>query len=267
MAYTQLWGTPSPGHIVYLVDLSGSMEDKVDYTIDTLNKVFYTLTVLCAKGNDVKERLTCSVIGYNDKAWVIWDDMSIRDIAQKVVNARQNKTPIFDKEKEFMPKGQTWMRLAFDEARKDIHKWIAKQKAANKIMPAPIVINITDGYPFEGGSTSWEKVSEATLKAARDLMSISTPDGNVRVFNIHHDPTVSASMSLFPSIPPTDPAEKFLFDASSEMDSITLSNAKLNFGASEGSRYMVSNVKDSSILVKLVEWGSTKGDQKDGRYF
>lgn len=267
MAYTQLWGTPSPGHIVYLVDLSGTMKDKVDYTIDTLNNVFRTLVGLCAKGNDVKERLTCSVIGYNNNAWVIWDNMSIRDIALKITNAIRNNDPIFDKKNEFKPQGQTWMRLAFEEARRDIHKWIDKQTAANKIMPAPIVINITDGYPYEGESTSWEKVSEATLKAARELMSISTPDGNVRVFNIHHDPTVSASMKLFPSIRPSDPAEKFLFDASSEMDSITLSSAKIQFGASEGSRYMVSNVKDPSLLVKLVEWGSTKGDQIDGRYF
>lgn len=268
MAYKQLWGTPSPGHIVYLIDLSGSMEDKIDYTIDILNSVFRTLVGMCVSGNTVKPRLSCTVIGYNSSAKVIWDDMPILEIAKKVQNFRKSGMPIFDKNTEFRPQYQTWMRLAFDEARKDIEKWIAKQKTANMIIPAPIVINITDGYPYEGDSKTWTQVSQETLRAAQALKDISTPDGNVRLFNIHHDPNSKGATSVFPAQRPSAPAEQFLFDASSEMDENTLNNAAKDFSASKGAKCMVSNEKDPGTLVKLIEFGSTQGQNAaDGSYF
>lgn len=268
MAYKQLWGTPSPGHIVYLVDLSGSMEGKIDYTINALSLVLKNLVGRCVKGQEIRPRLTCSVIGYNSTAQVIWDDMPIMEIAKKVVAFRKNGTPIFDKDKEFKPQYQTFMRLAFDEARKDIEKWMAKQKAAGKIMPAPVVINITDGYPYEGESKKWEDVSKETLASARALMNISTPDGNVRLFNIHHDPQSSNPTSIFPSQCPQHPAEKFLYEASSVMDEDTQKSANAVFKTSTGARCMVSNEKDPSTLVSLIEFGSTETmGNSDGSYF
>ena len=270
MAYTQSWGTPSPGHIVYLVDLSGSMENKIDYTIDALSSVFNSLVGFCAKGRTVAPRLTCTVIGYNYKAKVIWDNMPILEIAKKCVASRKNGMPIFDKNTEFKPEFQTCMRLAFDEAKKDIEKWIVKQKAANMIIPAPIVINITDGYPYEGDSKNWNQVSQETLASVRALMNIATPDGNVRVFNIHHDPKINKTELLFPSNRPTNAAEQFLFDASSEIDDNTLKGTARLFNAEKGARYMVSNVKDPGLLNKLIEFGSSSvGGEKtaDGSYF
>lgn len=268
MAYKQLWGAPSPGHIVYLIDLSGSMEDKIEYTVNVLNSVFNTLVGLCVKGSEVSPRLSCTVIGYNSEAKVIWDDMPIKEIAKKVVNYKKNGTPIFDKEKEFKPQYQTYMRLAFDEARKDIEKWIKKQEDAKMLIPAPIVINITDGYPYEGKEKKWEDVSLETLKSAQALMNISTPDGYVRLFNIHHDPETSNPTLIFPSQCPSHPAEKFLFEASSVMDEDTLTSAKTLFNTTTGARCMVSNEKDPSKLVMLIEFGSTQGvEDEDGSYF
>lgn len=267
MSYKQLWGTPSPGHIVYLIDLSGSMEGKIDYTINVLNSVFRTLVGMCVKGNNVQPRLSCTVIGYNSNAKVIWDDKPISEIAKKVLDCRKNGTPIFDKNTEFKPQYQTWMRLAFDEAKKDIEKWIAKQKAANMIIPAPIVINITDGYPYEGDGKNWSQVSQETLQSVQALMNISTPDGNVRVFNIHHDPESKGTTSVFPSLRPSHPAEQFLFDSSSEMDEDTVKSAAEKFNVSKGARCMVSNEKDPSTLVRLIEFGSTTQGMTDGSYF
>ena len=270
MAYKQLWGTPSPGHIVFLIDLSGSMECKIDYTINVLNDVLRTLVGRCIKGNTVRPYLTCTVIGYNCRANVIWDDIPILEIAKKMQNFRRNRVPIFDKNTEFKPQGQTYMRLAFDEAKKDIEKWIAKQNAANMTIPAPIVINVTDGHPYEGNEKTWELVSKETLQSVRTLMNISTPDGNVRVFNIHHDPQNVGTISVFPSQRPTHPAEQFLFDASSEMDDETLKNALMKFeeyNISKGAKYMVTNVKDPSMLLKLIEFGTTTQMPEDGSYF
>ena len=272
MAYTQLWGSTSPGHIVLLIDLSGSMENKIDYTISVLNSLFTTLVGRCVKGNSVAPRLSCTVIGYNSTAKIIWNDMPILEIAKKTINFRRNGIPIFDKATELKPQYQTWMRLAFDEAKKDIEKWIAKQKATNMIMPAPIVINITDGYPYEGDSKTWGQVSQETLQSAQALMNISTPDGNVRVFNIHHDPETSGSTSGFPSQKPSHPAEQFLFEASSYMDDDSIKIASIRFdefNVLKGAKYMVTNVKDPSTLLQLIEFGTmpNKGDSTDGSYF
>ena len=259
MAYTQLWTTASPGHIVLLIDLSGSMENKIDYTISVLNSLFTTLVGRCVKGNRVCPYISCTVIGYNNTAKVIWNDMPIADIATKMKNSRKNGVPIFDKTTELKPQYQTWMRLAFDEAKKDIEKWIAKQKATNMIMPAPIVINVTDGHPYEGDSKTWEQVSQETLQSAQALMNISTPDGNVRVFNIHHDPETSGSTLGFPSQKPLHPAEQFLFEVSSCMDDDTIKIASIKFeefNISKGAKYMVTNVKDPSTLLQLLEFGT-----------
>lgn len=269
MAYKQLWGTPSPGHIVYLIDLSGSMEGKIDYTINAMYSVLRTLVIRCVKGNTVAARLSCTVIGYNSTAKIIWDDMPILEIAKKVTNCKKYDIPIFDKNTEFKPERQTWMRLAFDEAKKDIDKWIAKQKAAKMIMPAPIVINITDGYPYEGDKKTWSQVFQETLQSAQALMKISTSDGNVRLFNIHHDPDSKSGESIFPHLLPSRPEEQFLFNASSEMDDDSIKTAADLFGTIKGARCMVSNVKDPSLLISLIEFGSTQQitDGTDGSYF
>ena len=272
MAYKQLWTKMSPGHIVFLIDLSGSMEldGKIDYTINVLNDVFRTLVGRCIKRDSVAPKLSCTVIGYNRTANVIWDDMPILDIAIKVQKFRKKGVPIFDKNTEFKPQDQTWMRLAFDEAKKDIEKWMAKQKTANMSIPAPIVINVTDGHPYEGKEKTWEQVSKETLQSVRTLMNISTPDGNVRVFNIHHDPQNVGTISVFPSQRPTHPAEQFLFDASSEMDDETLKTALIKFeeyNISKGAKYMVTNVKEPSMLLKLIEFGTISQMSEDGSYF
>ena len=256
MAYKEFWISRSPGHIVFLIDLSGSMEDKIDYTINVLNSVFRALVTRCVRGVTVAPWVSCTVIGYNCTAKVIWDDMPILEIAKKVRNFRKNGIPIFDKHTEFKPEYQTWMRLAFDEAKKDIERWIAKQKAANMIIPAPIVMNITDGYPYEGDNKNWSQVSQETLQSARALMDISTPDGNVRLFNIHHDPDSNGTTSIFPSSLPSHPAEQFLYNASSEMDEDTQNSDRMEFNTSKGARCMASNIKEPDLLLKLIEWGT-----------
>lgn len=50
MEYEQCWRASSPGHIVYLIDFSGSMADKIDYTLSVMNNVLRTLVGLCVKG-------------------------------------------------------------------------------------------------------------------------------------------------------------------------------------------------------------------------
>lgn len=194
--------------------------------------------------------------------------MPIKEIARKFIAFKKSGTPIFNTENEFKPQGLRYMRLAFDEAKKDIEKWIMKQIGAKMKIPAPGVINITVGSPYEGGYKTWNEVSRETLNSARALMNISIPDGCIRLFNIHHDPETTNPTMIFPSQCPSHPAEKFLYEASSVMDEDTLTSAKALFNATTGARCMVSNEKDPSKLVMLIEFGSTQGvGDEDGSYF
>ena len=253
MKYEQYWRASSPGHIVYLIDLSGSMADKIDYTLSVMNSVFKTLVCLCAKGNEISPRLSCTVIGYNSEAKVIWDDMPIKEIARKVIAFRKCGTPIFNTVNEFKPQGLRYMRLAFDEAKKDIEKWIMKQIGAKMKIPAPVVINITVGSPYEGGFKTWDEVSRETLNSARALMNISTPDGCVRLFNIHYNPSETYSTMIFPSQCPSYPTEKFLYEASSIMDDGSIEIFRdYDINITANARCMICNLKKIDNIIELI---------------
>jgi hypothetical protein len=242
------------------------MVNKVDYTIETLYSVLRTLATTCANGKTTKPKLSCTVIGYNYEAKVIWDNLPISEIRKKVVDCKKNHIPLFDKTKDFKPQYQTCMSLAFDEAKRDIEKWIKQQTKANMLMPAPIVINITDGYPFEGKEFKKEDILNKTLQSAQALKDISTPDGHVILFNIHHDPESQNSTLIFPSQCPSNAAEKFLFESSSVMEGGMLKAAiTVGYEVTEASRFMASNVRDIDIFTNLITFGSSQCNE-DGRY-
>lgn len=48
-------------------------------------------------------------------------------------------------------------------------------------IPAPIVINITDGEPCDGTSTAKDRA----VASAKELLSLCGTDGNVTLFNLH----------------------------------------------------------------------------------
>lgn len=260
MAYELQWGSDKPGHIVFLIDLSESMENKIDYVIDALQKTCQSIVTHCVSGREVKNRISVTILGYNYQIKTLLKAESARDLAIKVANARKAGKPLFDKQNEAKPEYQTRMQAAFEAAQVDIEQWIAKQKAAGAPIPAPIVINITDGEPWEGKAYNQKDVYSNTLKAARNLMNISTPDGNVRLFNIHHDPSSKSETLRFPTTKPNSEHLQFLYDASSGMSEDMLKTAH-SYGfitADMNSRCMISNEHEVSKLASFIEWGSSK---------
>ncbi len=65
MDYELQWGTDKPGHIVFLIDLSGSMDDKIDYVIESVQKTCQNILTRCVSGTSIKERVCISAYGYN----------------------------------------------------------------------------------------------------------------------------------------------------------------------------------------------------------
>lgn len=267
MAYDLPWGSTHPGLLIYLVDLSGSMgwDDKIRRVSNTIWNVVDCLTAPCQDNGRYKDRYHLEVIGYNQYTYELFSG-GINKI-NDWLDSHQNEQFI-DIEKEGKPQGLTHMSIAFDKASEIIKKWISSQNSKGQHIPAPIVINITDGFPEERNLDEAQSRDKA-LKAASALKAISVPDGNVLLFNIHIDGKPGEGFELqFPSAKPTDARRGFLFDASSAMNSTFVTRAQRNnLPATTGSRFMVSNVSDMRTLGRLVVFGSSVSGmtRPDGR--
>ena len=154
MAYDLGWGTKTPGHIVYLVDLSGSMatDNKIGKVMEALQKGLRLLVTKCTSGTTLLERVTATVIGYHSEIVPLFSGgaQEMKELIRKAVTSGR---PIFDFGQGGIaePKWQTYMTNAYNEARKDIEKWMREN--GDKRLPAPDVVNITDGQPEENGKS------------------------------------------------------------------------------------------------------------------
>lgn len=257
MAYQLPWGSNHPGLIVYLIDLSGSMQykDKIKKVSKIIWNVMDTMVAPCQDMGKYKERFHVEVVGYNQYTTQIFSG-GVNQVIERLDNTDDTQM-FFDTEKEGKAQGLTHMAMAFDKASEIIKNWIKKQSAADKPIPAPIVLNITDGFPEETGLNEEEARAKA-LKAANELQSITVPDGHVLLFNIHIDGEMGKDPGLmFPTSRPQDNRRGFLYDSSPVMENIFVERAKrAGLNASQGSRLLVSNISDTSVLSKIVLFGS-----------
>jgi hypothetical protein len=140
-------------------------------------------------------------------------------------------------------------------AKKCVETWIKAREAKCQAdpqagIPAPIVINITDGVPDNRATAT---------KAAQELMNVPTPDGNVLLFNIHMDDSANNVEIRFPSdksVLNGVQAGEFLFDISSEMSPEFIQVAKQQKleGIFPGAKGFVVNAKGDT-LVRFVKFG------------
>lgn len=255
MAYNLAWGSNHPGHLVYLVDLSSSMakDNKIDDVIDTIAQVSEYLIGMCEDRNDIKNRFSITILGYNSEVIPLFKG-SVIELDKKLEET--NGHPLFDKEQEAKPQWQTYTAMGFRAAAEDIRQWINQQQSNNIQIPAPIVIHITDGYPYEHERDE-DAARQDALKAAEEVKNISVPDGQTLLFNIHIDKGDGVNLT-FPNSRPDDIRRQFLYDASSVMTGLFVTRAKgFELPAKDGARFMVSNEKDPHALAKLVAFGSS----------
>lgn len=262
--YRLRWNSCQPGHLVFLIDLSRSMiremnnKRLVDVMMDVLNSLFDSLNGEICQGEDVEDRFSVTVLGYNSDVKVLLKANNGEEFNTFFQNVSKNKR-LFDTGKGGIaePNWQTFMADAFDEAKKDIEEWIARQSKGGKKMPAPVVINITDGEPNEGGNV--DAIGKA-LRAAENLKNISTEDGNVLLFNIHFTPNGGEKKIVFPVVKPVDKKASFLYTASSIIPNTLIGAAKEtwpDYEISEASRAMISNENNVDSLLKFISWGSS----------
>lgn len=267
MSYDYNWNSNHPGHVVYLVDLSGSMGTSlegvrlIDKVTDALTALFNQLKGPILWGDHVLEYLSVTVLGYNDDVITLFDKKTAEEFVEFVESSR-NRGFLFDTQKGGIaePNWRTFMADAFDAAAVDIKNWIAEQERKGiRRIPAPVVINITDGAPYEGPGV--DAIGKA-LAAANRVKNICTPDGNTLVFNIHVTLDKNASRLVLPSEEPRDEYTRFLFHTSSIVPPKLVDGARYcweGVQVTNKSRAMISNENDPDSLLRFITWGTSTG--------
>lgn len=252
--YSLMWGRKCPGHLIYLIDQSGSMSGKNERkAAEAIHAAIMDTFRGCIQGQEVRNRVYITIIGYgNEQGVSIIREGWMSDFVADLKSSRETGKTIIE------PKayGMTPMTEAFEKAKQCLETWIKAREAKCAAdpqagIPAPIVINITDGYPDD---------MNTARKAAQDIMNITTPDGNVLLFNIHMDDSVDNVEIRFPndrSVLNGVAAGEFLFDISSEMSPEFIQVAKQQKleGIFPGAKGFVVNAKGDT-LVRFVRFGS-----------
>lgn len=258
--YDEKWGRAIPGHIIFLIDQSGSMSigNRANMTAECVQNSIVEIIRGSVYGEEVRDRAFITVIGYgqkNDPVKIIRQGW-VSEWADDALKAKKNGTCI-------IPATADWgtpMAEAFKQAKRCLDEWIAirdeaHQQKPSESMAAPIVLNITDGAPDN---------EQTARDAAKEILNTPTPDGNVLVFNAHMDDKGAEIIC------PMDRNElngdknaEFLFDISSPVTEKMIVVAK-SIGLEtipKGAMGFVANARQAT-LARFIEFGSNVSQHK-----
>jgi hypothetical protein len=216
----------NPCLLVYLIDQSGSMNDKfgnashikaVEVT-NAINDIIYEVGLRCiGSGGELKNRFEIAIVGYGKQESAVqsgWEGqlsgkwvVSIKNIFEFPL-AQDNDKPIWIKPYSV---SNTPMTKAFENAKRLCDDWI--NWGNHRDCHPPIIINITDGEATDAGSSFSDLKNQV-----EQIKSLRTNYGSVNILNIHIS-TRAGDKLLFPSEVNTgDKFEKLLFEMSTPLD-------------------------------------------------
>ena len=266
------WSSATPGLLVIMIDQSGSMTLKYDggdsrseFASKAVNRVINTLIQKNFDGKVPKNRCYITVIGYdcniNKLVSGYLQDLEsspkrIASIKKKVgdgdggVLEIDTKMPIWVE--PIYEDNYTNMMGAFEMVNDVVCSWVND----NPNYPAPVIINISDGLPYDGREV--EECMSETIQIVNKIKDINTADGKVQIFNAMIG---EGNKVIFPkSESELDSVEaQFLYEISTEIPEAYRGAAEkneLNFNI--GARGAIYNA-DAEHLVKLIDFGSSKG--------
>jgi hypothetical protein len=212
MAYEAEISRSNPSMFLFLIDQSGSMDEKFaggstrkDQAVaDAINRLLQNLVIKCAKSDGVRDYYHVGVIGYGakvgpafggelaDKALVPISKIadSPVEVEERIKKVEDGAGGLIDQKTRF----PIWFKpLAFGgtpmvEALKQAHKIVDDWIRAHPTGFPPIVINITDGESTDGDPV-------AAAKALRELRGA---DGEALLFNVHVS-SIGGATFEFPS--------------------------------------------------------------------
>lgn len=273
MPYNAEISRGNPSLFLFLIDQSGSMEDrfgsgesnrkKADELADVMNRTLFELTLKCAKDEGVRDYYDIGIIGYGNSVSSAFagtlagrDTVPISELAgaparveDKVKRMSDGAGGVFEQSVKFpiwvdpVHNGGTPMCQAFSKAKSILSNWLSNHQNS---FP-PIVINITDGESTDGDPN----------EIAKSIAQLTTSDGSVLIFNIHLSSTSGAKVE-YPSSADVLPDQysKQLFNFSSPLTEFMKMEAqKDGMNVSEGARGFVFNA-DLVSLVKFLDIGT-----------
>ncbi|PJF27898.1 MAG: hypothetical protein CUN53_02340 [Phototrophicales bacterium] len=212
MAYEAEISRSNPSMFLFLIDQSGSMDEKFaggstrkDQAVaDAINRLLQNLVIKCAKSDGVRDYYHVGVIGYGakvgpafggelaDKALVPISKIadSPVEVEERIKKVEDGAGGLIDQKIRFpiwfkpLAFGGTPMVEALKQAHKIVDDWIRTHPTG---FP-PIVINITDGESTDGDP----------VPVAKALRNLRSADGEALLFNVHVS-SIGGATFEFPS--------------------------------------------------------------------
>jgi hypothetical protein len=164
MPYEILATSKTPALIIYLLDVSGSMSEKlgnkrrIDVVMDALGAMLRQMVFRSTKGSRVAARYRIAMYAYSDHVYDLLNGVKgVDQVAQLGIP-------------ELSPMRSTDTAGGFAQ----VEKLLAREMPGLANCPAPLVCHMTDG----------EYTGADPEPIVRRIMSLSVPDGNVLVENI-----------------------------------------------------------------------------------
>ncbi len=192
--YSEKMSRHNPGLIVILLDQSYSMTDvyignesKAVFATKAVNNVINEIVILNSDGEKMNDRCSIFIFGYGEEKELLLkgtleelerSPIRVEKIKKKVSDGaggviEQNVSfPVWVETMDPDKSGGTPMHIAFKNAYNVISQWL-KQKS-DTLVPAPILINISDGMPNSESSAR---------KEAEKVLDLKSEDGNVLIYN------------------------------------------------------------------------------------
>ena len=276
------WSSATPGYIIFLIDQSASMgqlypntdgKSKAEFTALVINRTINELVNANMSGDSVKDRVFISMIGYGGSSNLAVDDIrsdylsSFADnplreepIKKKISDGGGGLIEIDEQMAIFIEPisyGLTPMADALIFVKTLIEGWL--QKTPDN--PAPIIINISDGLPYTGGTG--EEEMKKVITVSQEIMSINSSDGKPLLFNSHIGDEKDTKYGFEENESEiTNEQAKFLFKISSKVPEAYKEAAKKeDFIVKPESRGFVSNA-DATTFINFINFGSSGGGDK-----
>jgi hypothetical protein len=273
MPYSAEISRANPTCFIFIIDQSGSMGDsfgleagtgsKADFVADVVNRTLHGLVIRCTKTEEIRSYYHLSIIGYGGSVQSALSGslgtkqmVPISEVAENParLEIRTKKVPdgaggLVEQQVRFpiwvdpRSDGGTPMCEALRQAKRLIEQWVSEHRNG---FP-PTVLHLTDGESTDGDPTSLGK----------EVLSLSTSDGPVLVFNCHVSSRAALKLE-YPGDNVTLPDDfaRTLFNISSVLpDGFKKAADQIGVRVSEGSRGFVFN-GDPASVVQFFEIGT-----------
>ncbi|MFQ3620906.1 MAG: hypothetical protein SNJ78_08165 [Spirochaetales bacterium] len=231
-----------PALVVFLLDMSGSMDDafqgkysKAEFVAFSVDRTLEELVVRCRKADGVRDYFHIACLGFGDNE--VWSLLPMKEVIVPISQLAQSPRSI-QQDSEGLPhpcwvkpgpNGNTPMCKALAEACLLVGPWCDQHFSSYP----PTVILLTDGESTDG----------TPVKEAQILKQLHTQDGNTLLFCVHIQKNSTREI-LFPNqIPDIGEAGRILYELSSPMPPHVLRHAQqYGYSLQEGSRFFAYGV-------------------------